>query len=110
MSIPHTRAMVDAAVEGELIHEEFEIEPTFGFSIPKVCHGVPPQVLNPRNAWPDKLCLRPRRGRSAQPLRQELRELRRSAGGQGGGAKGTEVEPVFARSDSRRRLSPQEQD
>jgi phosphoenolpyruvate carboxykinase (ATP) len=54
MSIPHTRAMVDSAVEGELIREEFEIEPTFGFSIPKFCHGVPPQVLNPRNAWPDK--------------------------------------------------------
>src|ERR1035441_8772128 len=47
MDIPHTRAMVDAAVEGELIGEEFEIEPTFGFSIPKACHGVPAQVLNP---------------------------------------------------------------
>jgi phosphoenolpyruvate carboxykinase (ATP) len=54
MSIPHTRAMVDAAVEGQLIREEFETEPTFGFSIPKACHGVPPHVLNPRNAWPDK--------------------------------------------------------
>ncbi|MGC2194556.1 MAG: phosphoenolpyruvate carboxykinase (ATP), partial [Terriglobales bacterium] len=48
------RAMVDAAVEGELIRQDFEIETTFGFSIPKFCHGVPPQVLNPRNAWPDK--------------------------------------------------------
>jgi phosphoenolpyruvate carboxykinase (ATP) len=54
MSIPYTRAMVDAAVEGELIRQDFEIEPTFGLAIPKLCHGVPPQVLNPRNAWPDK--------------------------------------------------------
>jgi phosphoenolpyruvate carboxykinase (ATP) len=54
MEIPHTRAMVDAAVEGELIKEEFEIEPTFGFAIPKHCPGVPPQVFNPRNAWSDK--------------------------------------------------------
>ncbi|HKI24793.1 MAG TPA: phosphoenolpyruvate carboxykinase (ATP) [Candidatus Sulfotelmatobacter sp.] len=54
MDIPFTRAMVDAAVEGELTREEFEIEPTFGFSIPRSCPGVPPQVLNPRNAWPDK--------------------------------------------------------
>ncbi len=37
MSIPHTRAMVDAAVEGELNRGEFETEPTFGFSIPKLC-------------------------------------------------------------------------
>jgi phosphoenolpyruvate carboxykinase (ATP) len=53
-AIPHTRAMVDAAVEGVLIREEFEIEPTFGFSIPKACDGVPPYILNSRNAWPDK--------------------------------------------------------
>src|SRR5436305_1898518 len=53
MSIPYTRAMVDAAVEGELIREEFGIELTFGFSIPRFCRGVPPSVLNPRNAWPD---------------------------------------------------------
>ncbi|HXY77454.1 MAG TPA: phosphoenolpyruvate carboxykinase (ATP) [Candidatus Acidoferrales bacterium] len=54
MEIPYTRAMVDAAVEGELSKEEFEIESAFGFAIPKFCHGVPPQILNPRNAWPDK--------------------------------------------------------
>jgi phosphoenolpyruvate carboxykinase (ATP) len=54
MEIPFTRAMVDSAVEGELTNEEFEIEPAFGFAIPKMCHGVPPQVLNPRNAWADK--------------------------------------------------------
>ncbi len=54
MAIPFTRAMVDAAVESELIKGEFEIEPTFGFAIPKRCHGVPPEVFNPRNAWADK--------------------------------------------------------
>jgi len=54
MSIPYTRAMVDAAVEGLLIREAFEVEPTFGFSIPKACHGVPSHILNPRNAWADK--------------------------------------------------------
>jgi phosphoenolpyruvate carboxykinase (ATP) len=54
MSIPYTRAMVDNAVEGKLIRQDFEIEPTFGFSIPRNCPGVPAGVLNPRNAWPDK--------------------------------------------------------
>src|SRR5450755_302481 len=54
MDIPYTRAMVDAAVEGELTKEEFEIEAAFGFSIPKTCPGVPPRVLNPRHAWRDK--------------------------------------------------------
>jgi len=68
MDIPHTRAMVDAAVEGELIREEFEIEPTFGFAIPRRCHGVPPQVLNPRNAWPDKAAY----DRAAEDLRNRF--------------------------------------
>ena len=54
MDIPYTRAMVDGAVEGTLAKVEFEVEPTFGFSIPKTCPGVPSNLLNPRNAWADK--------------------------------------------------------
>ena len=54
MDIPHTRAMVDAAVEGTLAKVEFEVEPSFGLTIPKSCPGVPSQLLSPRNAWADK--------------------------------------------------------
>ena len=54
MDIPHTRAMVDAAIEGSLANVKFEIEPAFGLSIPKTCPDVPSEVLNPRNAWADK--------------------------------------------------------
>lgn len=54
MDLPYTRAMVDAAVEGLLDDVEYEIEPTFGFSIPKSCPGVPAEKLNPRNSWADK--------------------------------------------------------
>ncbi len=54
MEIPYTRAMVDAAVEGVLIHSAFEIEAAFGLSVPKTCPGVRPEVLKPRNAWRDK--------------------------------------------------------
>jgi phosphoenolpyruvate carboxykinase (ATP) len=55
-------------VEGELTKAEFEIEPTFGFAIPKACRGVPPQVLNPRNAWPDKAAY----DRAAEDLRNRF--------------------------------------
>jgi phosphoenolpyruvate carboxykinase (ATP) len=68
MEIPFTRAMVDSAVEGELTREEFEIEPTFGFAIPKQCHGVPAQILNPRNAWKDKAAY----DRAAEDLRNRF--------------------------------------
>ena len=54
MSLPYTRAMVNALVEGELDNVEFEIEPSFGFSIPKSVPGVPSELLNPRNSWKDK--------------------------------------------------------
>jgi phosphoenolpyruvate carboxykinase (ATP) len=52
--LPYTRAMVDDAVEGNLRQVDFEVEPTFGLSIPKACPGVPAEILNPRNAWTDK--------------------------------------------------------
>jgi phosphoenolpyruvate carboxykinase (ATP) len=54
MSLPYTRAMVNALVEGELDNVAFEIEPSFGFSIPKAVPGVPSELLNPRNSWKDK--------------------------------------------------------
>ncbi len=53
MSIAHTRAMVNAAIEGRIPHE-FEAEPFFGLMIPKSVPGVPADVLNPRGAWTDK--------------------------------------------------------
>ncbi len=54
MSLPYTRAMVNALVEGRLANVEFEIEPSFGFSIPKQVPEVPSELLNPRNSWKDK--------------------------------------------------------
>jgi phosphoenolpyruvate carboxykinase (ATP) len=54
MPLAYTRAMVDSIVEGQLAQAEFEVEPAFGLTIPKACPGVPPEVLNPKNAWTDK--------------------------------------------------------
>ncbi len=54
MSLPHTRAMVNAALAGELAHVEYVTEEAFGLSIPTSCPGVPSELLNPRNAWADK--------------------------------------------------------
>ena len=53
MSIAHTRAMVNAAIEGR-IPNDYEAERFFGLMIPKQVPGVPSEVLNPRNAWADK--------------------------------------------------------
>jgi phosphoenolpyruvate carboxykinase (ATP) len=53
MAIAHTRAMVNAAIEGR-IPNEYRTEPFFGLMIPKTVPDVPAEVLNPRNAWSDK--------------------------------------------------------
>lgn len=53
MAIAHTRAMVNAAIEGR-IPDEYEAEPFFGLMIPQSVPEVPAEVLNPRNSWSDK--------------------------------------------------------
>jgi phosphoenolpyruvate carboxykinase (ATP) len=54
MSLPYTRAMIHAALDGGLKDSQFETESAFGLSIPKAVPGVPSEVLNPRNTWADK--------------------------------------------------------
>jgi phosphoenolpyruvate carboxykinase (ATP) len=52
--IAYSRAMVDAALSGALDDVELREDPIFGLSIPVSCPGVPSEVLDPRNTWPDK--------------------------------------------------------
>src|SRR3954463_1026225 len=54
MSLPYTRAMVRAVVDGRLLKVDYEVEKAFGLSIPKSCPDVPAELLNPRNVWADK--------------------------------------------------------
>jgi len=54
MAIKHTRAMVNAALDGSLSKVEFVTDPVFGIQVPTSCPGVPEEVLNPRNTWKDK--------------------------------------------------------
>jgi phosphoenolpyruvate carboxykinase (ATP) len=46
--------LVNAAIDGTLIDGEFDKDRFFGLDIPKVCPGVPAEVLDPRNTWSDK--------------------------------------------------------
>jgi len=54
MAIAHTRAMVNAALDGKLASASFTTEPFFGLAIPAAVPDVPSDVLDPRNAWADK--------------------------------------------------------
>jgi phosphoenolpyruvate carboxykinase (ATP) len=54
MKIAYTRAMVNAALDGELEGVSFEPDPNFGVYVPDACCNVPDKVLWPRNTWKDK--------------------------------------------------------
>ena len=53
MAIPHTRAMLNAALDGDLDDVEYMVDPRFGFEVPTSCPGVPAEVLQPRSTWSD---------------------------------------------------------
>lgn len=54
MNLAYTRAMVTAALNGELEKVPFVEDPVFGVQVPTSCPGVPAEVLQPRNTWEDK--------------------------------------------------------
>ena len=51
MSLKYTRAMLTAALTGELEKAEFELDPIFNVLVPKSCPNVPDEVLSPRAMW-----------------------------------------------------------
>ena len=51
MKIKHTRAMLNAALDGALNNVEFTKDERFGFDIPTSCPGVPSEVLIPKQTW-----------------------------------------------------------
>jgi phosphoenolpyruvate carboxykinase (ATP) len=54
ISIHHTRALLNAALDGSLDKVEFRKDKLFGFEVPKSCPDVPEDVLIPENTWGDK--------------------------------------------------------
>ena len=54
MRIAHTRAMITAALTGELDSVKYQRHPIFNLDMPATCPGVPDDVLDPRTTWADK--------------------------------------------------------
>ena len=54
MSLKYTRAMITAALNGQLDDIEFHTQDVFGLNYPASCPGVPNDVLNPVNTWDNK--------------------------------------------------------
>jgi phosphoenolpyruvate carboxykinase (ATP) len=53
MPIAETRAMLSAALSGELDGAEFRVDEVFGFEVPVAIPGVASTLLDPRSTWQD---------------------------------------------------------
>ena len=54
IKIKWTRALLNAALKGDLDDVVFVKDQRFGFSVPTTCEGVPDSILQPRETWNDK--------------------------------------------------------
>ena len=54
MKLSYTRAMITAAMNGQLDNVSYEAHPVFGMLMPAEVPGVPAEILTPRNTWSDK--------------------------------------------------------
>ncbi|KGE87118.1 MAG: phosphoenolpyruvate carboxykinase (ATP) [Phaeodactylibacter xiamenensis] len=53
MSLKYTRAMITAALRGELDDVDYHTHEIFGLSMPVSCPNVPDEVLDPKQTWAD---------------------------------------------------------
>jgi phosphoenolpyruvate carboxykinase (ATP) len=70
MKLTHTRAIVRAALAGELDKVKTTTDPVFGLAVPAAIEGVPAKVLDPRATWPDPAAY----DRQAKKLAKMFRE------------------------------------
>ena len=54
MKLSYTRAIISAALNGELHSVEMRKDDVFNLDVPTSCPGVPSELLNPRETWADK--------------------------------------------------------
>jgi phosphoenolpyruvate carboxykinase (ATP) len=53
MNLAYTRAMVTAAIEGDMENVAYDLDPIFNVYVPQTCPNVPEKILKPRNTWSD---------------------------------------------------------
>lgn len=53
MPLNHTRAIIDAILDGSLQQVPTRTDEVFGFAVPQECPNVPPELLWPENTWQD---------------------------------------------------------
>ncbi|PLT32211.1 phosphoenolpyruvate carboxykinase (ATP) [Bacillus sp. V5-8f] len=75
MKLAYTRAMIQAALEGELTNVETVHDDIFGLDIPLHVPGVPDEVLQPIKTWEDKEAYKAKASELAAKFRANFKKF-----------------------------------
>jgi phosphoenolpyruvate carboxykinase (ATP) len=75
MPIKATRALLRAALEGELDDADYRLDPVFGFEVPLEVPGVDPLLLDPRSTWRDSDAYDRKAGELAHMFRENFEQF-----------------------------------
>lgn len=75
MKLRYTRAMITAALEGQLDDVTFEAHPVFGIEVPQHVPNVPDEVLNPRDTWADTQAYDKKASELAQSFKDNFKQF-----------------------------------
>jgi phosphoenolpyruvate carboxykinase (ATP) len=79
MDIHHTRAMLRAALNGDLDDAPTTEDPVFGIQVPQCCPGVPDEVLQPISTWLDPEAYRAKAQELAHAFHENFRQFENQA-------------------------------
>ncbi|MBG9542573.1 phosphoenolpyruvate carboxykinase [Cytobacillus firmus] len=75
MKLAYTRAMIEAALEGELNNVETIKDEIFGLEIPQHVTGVPDEVLQPNKTWADQAAYEAKAKELASKFRENFKKF-----------------------------------
>lgn len=78
--IAHSRAVIRAALNGDLDEVQYTSDPVFGFDVPVECPGLPTELLTPRNTWSDPAAYDARAANLAGLFKENFKEFAEMAG------------------------------
>ena len=80
LSINYTRAMVSAALNGDLANISYKPHPIFKILVPEMVPGVPTEILDPQQTWGDKEAYNTQALQLAHSFEKNFRQFPRASG------------------------------
>ena len=79
IKLAYTRAMIHAAIKGELNDVETRVDEFFGLHVPVEIKGVPKEILTPKETWEDKEAYEKEAKKLAQAFHENFAQFNVSA-------------------------------